>query len=165
MGATYKTPRINVVTNRLEPGIQSQEKFVWQILGAEKFIPKEPSSSLDLLDASWAGLRKFSIISLAEVMNIPMKDMANLLSMTYKTFARKSESEAFDSVTSSLSIEIASTVAHGITVFEDRDKFNRWLHKENRSLKGQKPYDLLKTPTGLKMVNQILERIDEGVYS
>ncbi|MEJ7683748.1 MAG: MbcA/ParS/Xre antitoxin family protein [Segetibacter sp.] len=70
-----------------------------------------------------------------------------------------------DSLTSSLSIEIANTIAKGLSVFEDNNKLNRWLHKENRALQGKKPFDLLKTPTGIKMVNRLLSRIEEGVYT
>ncbi|WP_171037877.1 type II RES/Xre toxin-antitoxin system antitoxin [Dyadobacter luticola] len=143
----------------------SLEKFVWQILGAETFIPSEPTSSLDLLEASLLGVNKLALLSLADVMEIPMKDMAGLLNLSYKTLSRKNESDPFDSVVSSQSIEIANTVAHGIKVFEDEYKFRRWLHKENRALRGKRPFDLLKTPTGIRMVNQILGRIDEGVYS
>jgi uncharacterized protein (DUF2384 family) len=52
-----------------------------------------------------------------------------------------------------------------LSVFEDAQKLKRWLHKENKALNGQKPFDLLNTPTGIKLVNQILGRIEDGVYS
>jgi len=149
----------------LIPENTSQEQFAWHILGEESFLPARPVSDFDLLEASLTGIKKQSIISLAKVMNIPLKDMAALLNLSYKTLGRKKESDTFDSLVSSLSIEIALTVAHGLTVFEDEIKFNRWLNKENRALKGQKPIELLNTPTGIKLVNQVLGRIDEGIYS
>lgn len=163
VGGKYK---INIHSDK-RPMIQhsSQEVFVWDILGAESFMPEQPVSSLDLLEASQSGIPKRAIVSLANVMQLPLKDMAGLLNLSYKTLGRKKETETFGSMVSSLSIEIASTVAHGLTVFEDEVKFNRWLHKANRALRGQKPIDLLNTPTGIKLVNQIIGRIDEGVYS
>ena len=94
-----------------------------------------------------------------------MKDMANLLNISYKTLGRKKNTDLLSSLASSLTIEIADTITKGLYVFEDATKLNRWLHKENKALNGNKPFDLLNTPTGIKLVNQILGRIGEGVYS
>ncbi|WAC15269.1 MbcA/ParS/Xre antitoxin family protein [Dyadobacter pollutisoli] len=67
--------------------------------------------------------------------------------------------------TSSLSIEIANTIAKGLSVFGNVNALNRWLQKGNKALNNQKPFDLMNTPTELKLINQILGRIEEGVYS
>ena len=125
----------------------------------------EPVSGLDFLSASVKGIPKLSVESLAGVMDIPMKDMAVLLNLSYKTLARKKETDVLNTLVSSLSIEIANTMAKGLSVFEDFERLNRWLHKENKALNNQKPFDLLNTPTGIKLVNQILGRIEDGVYS
>ena len=125
----------------------------------------EPVSGFDFLIASGKGVPKLSIENLANVMDVPMKDMAVLLSLSYKTLARKKKTDVFGDLVSSLSIEIANTIAKGLSVFEDSEKLNRWLHKENKALNMQRPFDLLNTPTGIKLVNQILGRIEDGVYS
>ena len=143
----------------------STNELTWMILGGEQFMAHEPVSGLDFLTASAEGIPKLSIESLAGVMQIPMKDMAVLLNLSYKTLSRKKRTDVLSNLVSSLSIEIANTFAKGLAVFEDADRLNRWLHKENKALNGQKPFDLLNTPTGLKLVNQILGRIEEGVYS
>jgi uncharacterized protein (DUF2384 family) len=39
------------------------------------------------------------------------------------------------------------------------------MNKENRALNNMKPVQLLETMTGINMVNDILGRIEEGVYS
>ncbi|MEJ7767454.1 MAG: antitoxin Xre/MbcA/ParS toxin-binding domain-containing protein [Chitinophagaceae bacterium] len=137
----------------------------WAILGGESFMAEEPVSTLDFLAASINGIPKLAVENLAAILKIPMKDMAALLNLSYKTLARKRKTDVLNNVVSSLSIEIANTISKGLAVFEDADKFNRWLHKENKILKGQKPFNLLNTPTGIKLVSQILGRIDEGVYS
>lgn len=137
----------------------------WMVLGGKDFMSTKPSSSLDFISASEKGIPKLSVEKLAWALAIPMVDMAGLLNVSYKTLGRKKKTDLLDELSSSLSIEIANTVAKGLSVFEDRDKFNRWLQKENRALKGKKPFELLHTPTGIKLVNQILGRIEEGVYS
>ena len=143
----------------------SASGITWMILGGEQFMAHEPVSGLDFLSASVNGIPKLSVENLAVVMNIPMKDMAVLLNLSYKTLARKKKTDVLNILVSSLSIEIANTMAKGLFVFEDFERLNRWLHKENKALNHQKPFDLLNTPTGIKLVNQILGRIEDGVYS
>lgn len=143
----------------------SANRLAWVMLGGKSFMNAEPVSMLDFVVASNKGIPKLAVINLAEVLNIPMKDMANLLNVSYKTLGRKTKTDELSSMVSSLSIEITNTVVKGLAVFEDPDKFNKWLHKENRALKGQTPFELLNTPTGIKLVNQVLGRIEEGIYT
>lgn len=143
----------------------SANLITWVILGGMKFMAKEPVSSFDFLAASTKGITKQSVMNLADIMAVPMKDIATLLNMSYKTLGRKRKTDPLDSLSSSLSIEIANTIATGLSVFEDPEKLNRWLHKENRALGSKKPFELLNTPTGIKMVNRILRRMEEGVYT
>jgi putative toxin-antitoxin system antitoxin component (TIGR02293 family) len=137
----------------------------WAILGGKEFMPNEPVSGFDFLTASSKGITKQSIVNLADIMEIPMKDIATLLNVSYKTLGRKRKTDLLDSLASSLSIEIANTFAHGLAVFEDQHKLNRWLNKENRALENKKPIELLNTPTGINMVNAVLTRLEEGIYT
>lgn len=143
----------------------SIDVIAWLVLGGKSFMHSRPVSHIDFVLASEKGIPKLSVENLAGVLDITIADMAGLLSVSYKTLGRKKRTDILDELSSSMSIEIANTVAKGISVFEDRDKFNRWLQKENRALKGKKPFELLNTPTGIKLVNQILVRMEEGVYS
>lgn len=151
---------VNVVREKA-----TTSEVTWMILGGKQFMTNEPVSGLDFLNASLNGVSKQSVESLAGVLGIPMKEMAVLLNLSYKTLARKKKTDVLNNLVSSLSIEIANTIAKGLSVFEDVDALNRWLHKENKALNNQKPFDLMNTPTGLKLINQILGRIEEGVYS
>ena len=143
----------------------SQNKLTWAILGGKTFLDKMPGSTLDFVSAGQQGIPKKSVIHLADFLNIPLKEVASLLNISYKTLGRKKPLERMDTLSSSLSIEIASTMARGYMVFENAEKFNRWLHKKNKALEGKTPYELLNTPTGINIVNKLLTRIEEGVYT
>ncbi len=143
----------------------SVNRLTWAILGGENFISDAPVNSLEFVEAGNKGISKSSVVNLAGFMEVPLKDIANLLNISYKTLGRKKASDKMDSLASSLSIEIASTVARGLIVFEDSEKFNRWLHKKNNALQGKTPFDLLNTPTGINIVNRLLVRIEEGIYT
>ena len=154
----------DIVKSYIKKGASSN-LITWAILGGKIFMAREPVSGFDFVVASKKGITKQSIINLADIMDITMKDLASLLNVSYKTLGRKRRTDILGSLVSSLSIEIANTIANGLSVFEDADKLNRWLHKENRALNGRKPFELLNTPTGTKMVNKVLNRIEEGVYT
>jgi len=62
-------------------------------------------------------------------------------------------------------IEIAKVVEHAFSVFENDEKVKSWLSAPNKALNNIKPIDLFYMPTGLNMVNDVLGRIEEGVYS
>jgi len=145
---------------------QTQEEITWQLLGGKHFLKQKPLTLLDLFEAVRRGVPKRSVDLLADVMMLPMTSMAPLLNLSYKTLIRKQQTELLDAVVSSHTYEMATTIAKGLELFgSDEEKLNRWLRKENRALKGHKPIDLLGTPTGIKLVNQLLGRIEEGVYS
>ena len=163
----YKQRRDKMVWSLLDhlKKKESYDAVTWEMLGGKKFMASKPTSQLDFITVGAKGIPKLSVIHLSEVLDVPMKDMAVLLNLSYKTLGRKKETDSLDTLASSLSIEIANTITKGLSVFEDADKLNRWLHKENRALKGQIPFNLLSTPTGIKVINQILGRIEEGIYT
>jgi putative toxin-antitoxin system antitoxin component (TIGR02293 family) len=164
---TGKTPGADItmlVSQYLRKGA-STNLITWLILGGKQFMDKEPASMFDFVTAGKKGIPKLSVSNLSELMNVPMKDMATLLNVSYKTLGRKKGTDTLDGLTSSLSIEIANTFTKGLSVFEDPVRFNHWLQKENRALNGEKPFNLLNTPTGIKLVNQVLGRMEEGVYT
>ena len=54
--------------------------------------------------------------------------------------------------------------ARGIEVFEDRNKYRKWLRYPVRALGHKTPASLLKTISGAQKVLDALERIEYGVY-
>jgi putative toxin-antitoxin system antitoxin component (TIGR02293 family) len=119
-----------------------------------------------LINLSNEGIAKSSIDALASYLGVSRKSMAeDILDLSVKTLERKASSDKLDRRTSSHALEIAKVMQHGYEVFEDEEKLKRWISKENRALNGMKPVSLFATLTGLSMVNDILGRIEEGVYS
>lgn len=143
----------------------TQPVLAWRVLGGRHFTGSVPSSAFDFYQIGEEGLKKSSIKALAEIIGIPMVEMCDLLNISYKTIARKGNDDRLDGWISSHAIEIAQTIARGLSLFEDKEKLKRWLRKPNRALKGKIPLELLKYPTGIRLVNQILMRIEEGIHT
>ena len=136
------------------------------LLGGKNIIEKPLNTDFDLILLSNEGITKASLDALIGYLGISKKAFSeNILDASVKTFERKKSTDKLDRHTSSLIIEIARVVEHAFAVFEDEEKVKNWLNYPNRSLNNTKPIDLFYMPTGLNMVNTILGRIEEGVYS
>ncbi|HEX8315599.1 MAG TPA: antitoxin Xre/MbcA/ParS toxin-binding domain-containing protein [Flavisolibacter sp.] len=135
-------------------------------LGGKHLLKNPIRSGFDLFHTGSAGIPKASVDELAGYLGVSRKSMAeDILDLSVKTLERKSPADKLDKRTSSHALEIAKVMQHAYEVFEDEEKIRRWIGKENRALNGMKPLQLFDTLTGLNMVNDILGRIEEGVYS
>jgi putative toxin-antitoxin system antitoxin component (TIGR02293 family) len=50
-------------------------------------------------------------------------------------------------------------------VFGDREKANRWLRKPKRELKGETPLAFLASEAGARVVEEMLHRIEHGIFA
>ncbi|GAA4802014.1 hypothetical protein GCM10023231_33640 [Olivibacter ginsenosidimutans] len=148
---------------------QKKVKTAWNVtslLGGQEVLSTSIKTEFDLIALGNQGLTKASLDALVTFLGIPKKAFVEgMLDMSVKTIERKKEGDLLDRHTSSHLIEIAKVVAHAVEVFEDEDKVRDWLAKTNRSLNGMRPLELFAMPTGLALVNTVLGRIEEGVYS
>jgi len=136
------------------------------LLGGKEFVDKPIESEFDLISLSNEGITKQSLESLIGYLGISKKAFSeNILDASVKTLERKKSTDRLGKYTSSLAIEIAKVVEHALNVFEDEEKVKSWLNSPIRALNYAKPIDLFYLPTGLKMVDNILGRIEYGVYS
>jgi putative toxin-antitoxin system antitoxin component (TIGR02293 family) len=145
---------------------RSQELSFVHLLGGKSIVTKPIRSEFDIIDLSNDGLTKASLDALIGHLGISKKAFSeNILDASVKTLERKKSTDKLDKHTSSLVIEIAKVVEHAFAVFENEEKVKSWLSTPNKALNNIKPIDLFYMPTGLNMVNDILGRIEEGVYS
>lgn len=136
------------------------------LLGGNGIVTKPIRSEFDLISLSNEGITKASLDALISHLGISKKAFSeNILDASVKTLERKKSTDKLDKRTSSHIIEIAKVVEHAFEVFEDEEKVKGWLNAPNRALNGIKPIDLFYLPTGLGMVNDILGRIEHGVFS
>ncbi len=135
-------------------------------LGGKTLISRPIRSEFDIIALSNEGVTKASLDALIGHLGISKRAFSeNILDASVKTLERKKTTDLLDKRTSSHVIEIAKVVEHAFAVFEDDEKVKSWLNSSNQALNNIKPIDLFYLPTGLKMVNDVLGRIEEGVYS
>lgn len=135
-------------------------------LGGKAHVKQKLRTDFDIIRASETGITKASVDELSRSIGVSKKDMAEeILNISIKTLERKDPSDKLDKKISSHSLEVARLMQHAYEVFEDEEKARLWLNHANRALNGVAPVHLLDTMTGINMVNDILTRIEEGIYS
>jgi len=136
------------------------------LLGGKPLFDTSINNSYDLILLSRTGITKASAESVISFTGMSKKSFAeDILNISIKTLERKQDDEKLDKRTSSLVIEVARVLEHTYQVFTDREKVLGWLSKPNKALHGESPLSLFSIPTGIGMVEDVLTRIEEGVYS
>lgn len=108
---------------------------------------------------------------LAEKLEITLHEMASVLATPERTFARQLSAKptehtlVFSKAQAERLLLLQLLATHGLAVFEDQGKFNRWLRRPLPVLQQQSPLQLLDTVTGFRVIDQLLGRIEHGVYS
>jgi len=146
--------------------LMKNRKNLLNLLGGKDLIHMKLNSVFDLIELSNQGLTKASVEALISHMGMTKKNFAeDILNFSVKTLERKKSDDKLDKYASSHVIEVAKVVEHAYEVFEDEAKVQRWLNAPNSALNQMKPIELFYLPTGLAMVDNILGRIEEGIYS
>jgi putative toxin-antitoxin system antitoxin component (TIGR02293 family) len=135
-------------------------------LGGKLLLNTSIKNYYDLVILSRTGISKASAESVISFTGMSKKSFAeDILNISIKTLERKQDDDKLDKRTSSLVIEVARVLEHTYQVFNDKEKVQRWLSKPNKALHGESPLSLFSTPTGIGMVEDVLTRVEEGVYS
>jgi putative toxin-antitoxin system antitoxin component (TIGR02293 family) len=122
-------------------------------------------SPLQLIDRSRQGLAGAEAGRIARLLGVSDKEMAPLLNQSIATFHRQAKSARLDAATSERLLLLGRLANYGATVFQDQGKFIRWLRRPLRLLGERSPLALLDSPTGVQLVEDILGRIEYGVFS
>lgn len=135
-------------------------------LGGKRILKAVIENYYDLILLSRTGISKASAESVISYTGMSKKNFVeDILNLSVKTLERKQDDDKLDKRTSSLVIEVARVLEHTYRVFGNREKVQKWLAKPNNALHGESPLALFSTPTGIGMVEDVLTRIEEGVYS
>ena len=131
-------------------------------------VPYHPqrSSGFAIIEQSREGVSTQRADQLSQLLEIPLKEMAAILQVAERTLHRFRNEGQLDTRTSERLLLLETLTAHGLLVFDGRtDALADWLRHPLRELKGQTPKSLLTTISGFGLVDDVLTRIEYGVYS
>jgi putative toxin-antitoxin system antitoxin component (TIGR02293 family) len=134
------------------------------LLPAIRIVPQLHSSRTVLALIGRARVPNAEMRQVSRPLELTVRELAPILDTTERTLARRLEG-AGELGKSESERRRRQLAAHGVDVFEDQGKFNRWLRRPLPLLGSQAPLDLLGTASGFQVVDELLGRIEYGVYS
>lgn len=135
------------------------------ILGGEKVFKRPVSSTLQMRELVRSGLPYSALESVLDVLGMQSKQIVELLGIAPRTLARRKEARQLNALESDRLYRIASVLHLASEVLGSIDKGRKWLSRPNRALAQAEPLSLLDTEIGRRQVEDVLNRINFGIYS
>jgi len=123
---------------------------------------KHPS---ELIRKIQKGLRFSELETLQNSIGMPFEQLAAKLCISRSTLQRRKVSGRLSPDESDKVLRFARLLEHATDVFGDVDKARAWLKHPQYGLGGAVPLDYAETEIGAREVDNLLGRIDYGVYS
>jgi len=111
------------------------------------------------------GLSFSELKALQDSIDMPFEQLAAKLSISRSTLQRRKVNGRLSPDESDKVMRFARLLDHATDVFGDVNKARAWLKFPQRGLGGAVPLDYAKTEIGAREVDNLLGRIDYGVYS
>lgn len=136
------------------------------ILGGKELLERDIETASDLATVTREGFLSLSLDRLATALNVQRGAVANLLGVSERTLSgRRSAQSRLTPIESDRVVRLARIMAQAQETLGDLDRAGQWLKTPNRALGGDRPLDRLDTDTGVRAVEQVLGRIEYGLYS
>ena len=111
------------------------------------------------------GLRYRALESLCNVLDTRPQDLAVLMGSTARTMARRKVDQVLSPLESDRLYRVARVAKLAGDTLGSLEKAGTWLKSENRALGGVTPLSQLDTEIGEHLVEDVLFRIQHGIYS
>jgi putative toxin-antitoxin system antitoxin component (TIGR02293 family) len=141
-------------------------KNIVAILGGQQALKQDVRTNADFIPLLRKGLPTRAVRYLLAESKITQEEAIQALHISKRTFARRMRTTNFEPVESEKLIRLARVYAFAKEVFGgDADQAVEWLRRPNRALGAQEPISLLDSDVGAQQVEDVLGRLQEGVYS
>jgi putative toxin-antitoxin system antitoxin component (TIGR02293 family) len=111
------------------------------------------------------GLPFSDLKALQDSIDMPFEQLAAKLAISRSTLQRRKANGRLSPDESDKVIRFARLLEHATDVFGDIDKARAWLKHPQYGLGGAVPLEYAETEIGAREVDNLLGRIDYGVYS
>jgi putative toxin-antitoxin system antitoxin component (TIGR02293 family) len=113
-----------------------------------------------------AGLPYSALEKLAQASGLAVTELARLADIPVRTLSRRKLQGRLQPVESERVLRLSNVFAHALEVFEnDAAAATRWLTTPKRGLAGAIPLEFAGTEVGAREVEDLIGRLEHGVYS
>ncbi len=112
------------------------------------------------------GLSGQFFLHLCKLLAIPEKELAEIIRVPQTTLSKRKSRGYFSPTESERLYRIFRLVKKAVEVFDNNPEYAQtWLKSEALGLDGSIPLEFAKTEIGAKEVENLLIRIDEGIFA
>lgn len=148
---------------------RAQQERAADLLGGQKVLRRPVRSSLEAHDLLAKGLPGEAVNHLVDsfVRLQISPPLEKAVGMSLRTLQRRKGAarKALTQNQGARAWKFAEILAMATDVFGSQEEAERWLEQAALGLDGRRPIDLLATPAGTELVEDLLRRMDYGVYT
>ena len=146
---------------------QSEEETrkIVAFLGGPRVFPEKIRNQRDLKEALRNGFPYATFEAVLGVLELNSRVLAQLLGVASRTLARRKKGEFLSPIESDRLYRVAYITLQASDVLGSMEKARTWLHQENHALGGESPVSQLDTEIGERQVEDLLNRINYGIFS
>lgn len=119
----------------------------------------------ELIEALKSGLPAESFDRLQEQLDVSARELADVVGIASRTLARRKRSGRFAPDESERVLRIARLYERAAVVLGGEERAQRWLKQPKRALGGRDPLHYADTEPGAREVEDLLGRLEHGVFS
>lgn len=139
---------------------------VVKMLGVGKIFKRGIGSPVAVHEVLHTGLPRRALLRAMESAGISVAEVLPVFGISTRTFMRlKTEPDKLlDAEQSGRVWQFAQLLAKAEELFGSRERAVNWILRPAMSLENRRPIELLTTPVGAKLVDDVIERMRYGVY-
>lgn len=108
------------------------------------------------------GIEKYILQAIIKATKISLKEFSTYINLGTRAIQLKKINEKLSQVPSEKALLIARVYAQGFMVFGNQEKFIRWMNSENYVLGNVKPKEYLTSYTGIELLLNEINAIDNS---
>jgi putative toxin-antitoxin system antitoxin component (TIGR02293 family) len=119
----------------------------------------------ELRDSVRSGLPFSALVALTKQLEISPQQFTAVFGIPPRTVARRKEARHLNHQESDRLYRVARSASQAVDVLGSIEKARVWLKTPNRALGREIPLDLLDTEIGARQVEEVLLRLNYGIFS
>lgn len=119
---------------------------------------------IDLIDIVRKGIPTKDLQNVQVYTSLTDKEISQILPISQRQLVRYTPDHPLNKEITAHLIQIVEMFQKGYNLF-GKEKFQIWIRTQNKVLKNYKPIEIMDTSIGIEMIEDVIGRIEHGVYS
>ncbi len=130
------------------------------------FLGIKAKGTMQLVQAINNGFSFGTLERVRKETGLPMEQLAVSIGMSPRTLTRRKKEKKLSAAESDRLVTVSRLLAQAVELFEgDKEKALRWFMQSNRALGKLTPLEMARTETGAREVENLIGRLEHGVFS